>query len=264
MTTHYQVMEDIHVIPDHFPILDLGVLPINSFVIKSREPVLVDTGMGSAHQNFITSLQSIIDPQDLRWIWITHDDADHIGNIHDVLSLAPNAKIIANSLAILRMSTNKQIPMERVHWLNPGERIHVGDRDLIAIRPPIFDNPTTICLFDTKSKAFFCGDCFGSILSKPALTANDIPEEELVAGMTNWASLDSPWIHMVDEGKFNLVLNDLRSLNPSRILSSHLPPSQKQWSQFLSILSTIPGSEPAMTPNQAVLMQALNEMKKAS
>jgi hypothetical protein len=30
----------------HFPIPGMGFLPVNAFVIKAREPVLIDTGMG--------------------------------------------------------------------------------------------------------------------------------------------------------------------------------------------------------------------------
>jgi len=62
----------------------MGFLPVNAFVIKAREPVLVDTGMGIESDAFMKALESIIDPQDLRWVWLTHDDADHTGSIQKV------------------------------------------------------------------------------------------------------------------------------------------------------------------------------------
>ena len=46
MEKPYQAMLDIEVLPAHFPIPNTGFLPVNAFVIKAREPVLVDTGMG--------------------------------------------------------------------------------------------------------------------------------------------------------------------------------------------------------------------------
>ena len=41
------------------------------------------------------------------------------------------------------MSTFAPLPMDRVHLLNPGEAITVGDRTLTAYKPPVFDNPST-------------------------------------------------------------------------------------------------------------------------
>ena len=46
MSKPHQVAQDIAVIPAHFPIPGAGCVPINAFVIKAKEPILVDTGMG--------------------------------------------------------------------------------------------------------------------------------------------------------------------------------------------------------------------------
>src|SRR5512136_3452858 len=106
-----RAMPDIEVLPAHFPIPGMGFLPVNAFVIKAREPVLVDTGMGIESEEFMKALSSIIDPQDLRWVWLTHDDADHTGSIRKVLEAAPAARLAVNALAMLRMSMEWQVPM---------------------------------------------------------------------------------------------------------------------------------------------------------
>lgn len=79
MDKPYQVMPDIEVLPSHFPVPGAGFLPVNAFVLKAKEPVLIDTGMGIDSEEFMKALESVIDPRDLKWVWITHDDADHIG-----------------------------------------------------------------------------------------------------------------------------------------------------------------------------------------
>src|SRR5512136_204167 len=198
-----RAMPDIEVLPAHFPIPGMGFLPVNAFVIKAREPVLVDTGMGIESEEFMKALSSIIDPQDLRWIWITHDDVDHTGNLQKVLQAAPSARLAANSLAVLRMSTAWPVPMHRVYWLNPGDSISVGDRKLTAVRPPMFDNPAAIGIYDNKSEAFFSVDCFGGIIPSPAQNADDVKEGDLAQGMIIWASADSPWVHMVERSEFS-------------------------------------------------------------
>jgi flavorubredoxin len=80
MDKPYQAMQDVEVLPSYFPIPGMGSLPVNAFVIKSREPILVDTGMGIESEVFMKVLESIIDPQYLRWVWLTHDDAPSEGS----------------------------------------------------------------------------------------------------------------------------------------------------------------------------------------
>ncbi len=217
MDKPYQAMPDIEVLPAHFPIPGMGFLPVNAFVIKAKEPVLVDTGMGIESEEFMKALESIIDPQDLKWVWLTHDDADHTGNIQKVLEAAPSARLAANSLAVLRMSTAWPVPMHRVYWLNSGDSISVGDRKLTAVRPPLFDNPTTIGIYDNKSEAFFSADCFGAIIPSPAQNVDDVAEGDLAQGMISWASADSPWVHMVEPSVFSQALDRIRQIAPKMI-----------------------------------------------
>ena len=68
------------------PLPNSGYITINSFLIKSQEPVLVDTGMRVEASEWMEALKSVIDPEDIRWIWITHDDADHTGSVEEVLT----------------------------------------------------------------------------------------------------------------------------------------------------------------------------------
>jgi flavorubredoxin len=257
MDKPYQAMPDIEVLPAHFPVPGAGFLPINSFVIKAKEPVLVDTGMGIDSEEFMGALKSVIDLRDLKWVWLTHDDADHTGNLQQVLEAAPNARLAAYSLAVLRMSTAWPVPMDRVYWLNPGDSINVGDRKLTAVRPPLFDNPTTIGVYDDKSEAFFSADCFGSIIPSPAQSTEDVAESDLAQGMAGWASMDNPWVHMVKTSEFSQVLNRIRRIAPKVVFSAHLPVATGKIEQFLDLLATVPPSVPSLAPNQTALEQIL-------
>jgi flavorubredoxin len=259
-----QVMPDVEVLPAHFPIPGAGFLPVNAFVIKAKEPVLVDTGMGIDSEEFMRALESVIDPHDLKWLWLTHDDMDHTGNIQKVLEAAPNVRLATNSLAALRMSTAWPVPMDRVYWLNSGDSISAGDRKLTAVRPPLFDNPTAIGIYDDKSEAFFSVDCFGAIIPSPAQNADDIKEGDLAQGMIGWATADCPWVHMVDPNAFSQALGRVRQMGPKTILSSHLPPAQGKTELLLELLAKVPTSPPFDAPNQAALEQILAQMSGGS
>ena len=257
MDKPYQAMPDIEVLPAYFPIFSMGFLSVNAFVIKAKGPVLVDTGMGIEREGFMKALESIIDPQDLRWVWLTHDDADHTGNLQRVLEAAPSARLVANSLAVLRMSTAWPVPVHRVCRLNSADTLRVGDRSLTAVRPPLFDNPTTIGIYDSKSEAFFSADCFGAIIPSPAQNANDYREGDLAQGMISWASWDNPWIHMVEPDAFSRALERIRQIAPKMIFSAHLPPAEGKIAAFLDLFAKVPTSTPFVSPNQTTAQQIL-------
>jgi flavorubredoxin len=259
-----QLLPDIHILPAHMPILSMGFLPVNAFVIKAKEPVLVDTGMGKDSEEFMSALKSIIDPQELRWLWLTHDDGDHTGSIQKVLEAAPSVKLAANALAVLRLGATWPVPLQRVYWLNPGDSIDVGDRKLTAVRPPLFDNPCTIGIYDNKSEALFSADCFGAIIPSPAQNADDVKPDDLVRGMMGWATADSPWIHMVEPSKFGQSHDGIRKISPKMIFSSHLPPARGKIEQFLELLARLPASPPFVAPDQAVLEQVWDQMRSGS
>jgi flavorubredoxin len=67
--------------------------------------VLIDTGIGLDGDDFIAAVSSIVDPERLRWVWLTHDDADHTGSIQRIMELAPNAKLVTHGFSALRMGT---------------------------------------------------------------------------------------------------------------------------------------------------------------
>jgi flavorubredoxin len=90
--------------------------------------------------------------------------------------------------------------------LNPGQSLDVGDRQLTALRPPLFDNPSTVGWFDDRSGSYFSSDCFGASMETAELaTADDIgycPPSAVRAAQHLWATVDSPWVHTVNQAKF--------------------------------------------------------------
>ena len=91
MEKPHQAAPDTVVLPTFHSVPGLGVLPVNAFVIKAKEPVLVDTGLGEDRGEFMKALGSILAPCELKWIWLSHDDSDHTGSLRDVLAAAPDA-----------------------------------------------------------------------------------------------------------------------------------------------------------------------------
>ena len=261
MDSPYQGAPDVHVLPANLPLPGVGVLPVNAYLLMSEEPVLVDTGIGMDSDDFVAALSSFLDPRDLKWIWLTHDDADHTGSIQRVMELAPNASLVTHGFSAFRMATWWQVPMDRVHAIRFGDDLHVGDRTLTAVAPPLFDNPMSTGFLDRSTGALFTVDAFGAILPEPTQNADDVPREVLAGGMLGWATSDSPWVHVADRDMFGGVLERVRHLQPSQIFSSHLPAaSGTSLEDFLKVLATVPDAEPFMPPDSEQFVQMIEAM----
>jgi len=263
MEQPFSAAPDIDVLSLYFPIPGFGQLPINAFVLKAQEPLLVDTGApldgagADATAGFMAALRQVIDPADLRWIWLSHADMDHVANVHQILAEAPQARVVTTFLTVGRMSVFHPLPMDRVYLLNPGQSLDLGDRTLTSVKPPSFDAADTAGFYDSKSRAFFSADCFGALLSGPAQAAADIPPEKRQAGQLLWATLDAPWLHGVDATKFAANLDRIRQMDPEWILSSHLPPAHRMTEQLLGVLAAAPAAAPFVGPDQAALERML-------
>jgi glyoxylase-like metal-dependent hydrolase (beta-lactamase superfamily II) len=240
---------DVTVLPTHLDVPGVGTLVVNSYVLHAQQPMLIDTGLASDGPDFIAALSAAVDPADLRWIWLTHDDADHTGNIQPVMELAPQARLATHGIAAIRMTTWWPLPLDRVHAITLGDRLDVGDRTLRAIRPPTFDNPMSTGIVDESTGSLFSVDAFGAVLPSAVRDFGELAEEELVGGMTAWTALDSPWAHLVDRSRFAESLDEVRKLGSTSVFSSHLPAVRGRIEDLLKIVASVPDADPFVAPN---------------
>jgi hypothetical protein len=258
---------DVTVINDALEVPGLGFLPINAFVLHSREPVVIDTGVSLPDRDFLATLSTVIDPTAVRWIWLTHPDRDHTGGLFRLLEAAPQARLVTTFMAAGIMSTERALPLDRLHLLNPGQSIEVGDRTLHAFRPPLFDSPVTVGFYDDRSRACISSDCFGAPLASAELAAapdvRDVPAPELRERQLLWATVDSPWVHQVDTARFMESVRATPFMDASAVFSTHLPPAVGLNAQFAAMLADAPGSNPFVGPDQAALEAMLASFEPA-
>ena len=251
----------VTVLADPLEVPGIGYLPINAFVLHSREPVVVDTGLSLADRNFVSDLADVLDPADVRWIWLTHPDRDHTGGLFDLLVAAPQARVVTTFLGMGILSTERPLPIERVYLLNPGQTLDVGDRQLRAFRPPLFDNPATVGFQESATGAVFSSDCFGAPLPSEDVAGGDdvraVPAPDLRAAQLLWATIDSPWVHAVDRTAYERSLEPLRAMAPPAVFSTHLPPARDGVDELLATLRLAPEADPFVGPDQRALEEML-------
>ena len=160
----------------------------------------------------------------MRWIFLSHDDVDHSGNLDEVMTACPNAKLVCNWAMVERHTNCFDFPLDRCHWVMHGESFDVGDRTLQALRPPVYDSPTTRGLYDPTTKVYWAVDTFAVPLPDPAMGVAELDPDfwrELMCVFAMGAV--SPWLAMVDEKKWSAYVDGTQSLDITTIASCHTP-----------------------------------------
>lgn len=265
MLTPFTATPGIDVVPSAAHLPGLGSLVINAFVLHGAEPVLVDAGICAERDDFLAALRTVIDPADLRWLWLTHTDLDHIGAVSALLAENPHLRVVTSFGGVGIMGLFDPLPMDRVHLINPGQTLVLPDRTLTAVRPPSFDNPITTGFHDDETNTLFSSDCFGALLAEIPTDAALLSEAEIRSGQVLWTTVDSSWLHMVDQRMLARDLDRIREIEPSMVLSSHLPPAPGRLLElFLGSIAEVPATTPFVGPDQAALEEMLASMEPAT
>lgn len=201
-----------------------GVNPMavhmNSMVIRGSEPVVVDTGMPTNRANYLEDLFGIVEPEQVRWVFLSHDDVDHYGNLEAVMSACPNATLVATWFMCERLGDIGVGP-ERLRWVGPDESFDVGDRMLAAIRPPLYDSPTTRGLFDPSTGVYWASDCYSTPVQKGTAFIEELDADFWEEGFMAFQHWNSPWLTLMSEDTYSGECARIERLNPSAIATAH-------------------------------------------
>ncbi|HZP30025.1 MAG TPA: MBL fold metallo-hydrolase, partial [Acidimicrobiia bacterium] len=191
------------------------VAPVNTMVIRAEEPVIVDTGLSVTRDPWLEHVFELVDPADVRWIYLSHDDTDHTGAVFELLDRCPSATVVTNMFSVLRMSADRLLPLDRIRIVNPGESFAAGDRELVALVPPTYDSPTTRGLYDRKTGVYWAADSFAIETSRAVDDIDELVPGEFREGFLQTQRMVSPWVGLTDPLKYARHLAIVRDLRPA-------------------------------------------------
>lgn len=223
----------------------VGHFPMHSLLIRGEQPLIVDTGAPACRDQWLRTVFSLVDPADVRWVFLSHDDRDHAGNLLAVLEACPNATLLTTWFSIGRMAEEWMTPLPRCRFLNDGDTIDVGDRSLLAVRPPVFDNPTTRGLLDPATGVYWSVDTFATNTPHRMLEADELGDGEFRDGQLLGARLVAPWHRYLDRHKWETCLQRVRALSATTLAGCHTPLIRgPRVETAFELLRTLPALDP--------------------
>ena len=232
---------------------------LNSMVILGQEPMIVDTGTPANRQQWLKDAFSLVEPEDVRWVFLSHDDVDHTGNLEEVMTACPNAQLVCNWAMIERHTNCFNFPLERCRWITHDQSFSIGDRTVHALRPPVFDSPTTRGLFDPTTGVYWSVDSFATPLPDPHVGIADLDPDFWQFGMTLFAfGAVSPWLAMLDHEKYGRFVDTVQNLDITTIAGCHTPVIEGPLIQrAFDHIRAFPLVDPPPLPDQSILDQII-------
>jgi flavorubredoxin len=235
-------------------------------VIRGAEPVIVDTGTLANRAQWLEDVFGLVDPGDVRYVFISHDDVDHTGNLAQVMEQCPNATLLASWALVERFSNAFAFPLHRCRWVDDGSRLDLEDRRLQFVRPPLWDSPTTRGVLDVSTDVLWAVDAFAT----PCSTAVEASVDELEPGawrdgMAMFAHhAIAPWLELVDDGRFRRHVEQVRAMGATTIASAHSPLiTGGRVDEAFDLLVDLPNVEVPPAPDQSVLDEVLLQLSAA-
>jgi len=194
-----------------------------NYVIRGSEKVLLlDTG----HPDFVGIIEQSFDEflggRQVDYILPTHCEFPHFGLAAKWLEKYPGAKLVGDV---------RDYPLyypeyaDRMEMKQLGDRIDLGDREVIILPGVWIDLPDTIWAFDTKDRVLFCSDGFSSthihFPGQCGLLASEqeIPSPKMIR-LTNEIILS--WTRYLDvENTFAGLDRLVQMLEPAIIAPAH-------------------------------------------
>ncbi len=229
---------------------------LNSMVIVGSEPMIIDTGSPNNQTRWLQDVFGVVDPADVRWVFLSHDDSDHTGNLASVMEACPHATLVCSWALVERFSNAFGFPLERCRWLNDGESIDVGDRRITAVRPPVYDSPATRGFLDERSGIYWAVDAFASPSpADPVPTVADLDPEFWAYGMTMFINHAlSPWIGLVDRARYTAEVDRVQAMGMRTIATAHSPLiTSESMSDAFALLRGLPDRPVPPVPGQSAL-----------
>jgi flavorubredoxin len=227
---------------------------LHSLVINGREPIVVDTGTPANREQWLKDVFSIVDPGDVRWIFLSHDDVDHSGNLAELMEACPNATLVSTWFLTERHTSAFDFPLERCRWVNDGDSWRAGDRTLTAITPPLFDSPVTRGLYDDRTGVYWAVDTFATPLPGPMADIAELDPGAWKFGLEMFNRMNSPWFKLLDAAKFEQHVDRSQSLELSAVAACHSPVIRgTQIDEAFNMIRKLPGMDEAPQPCQVDL-----------
>ena len=132
----------------------------NSYLIRDKKTVLIDTVWGPYDTEFVNRLKEEIDLKEIDYIVMNHNESDHSGTLPALMREIPDTPIYCTKKgeSILRGLYHQDWNYVNV---KTGDELEIGDSKLVYVEASMLHWPDTMMTYMTGENILFSNDVFG-------------------------------------------------------------------------------------------------------
>lgn len=173
-TNVYEIADGIYRINTPVSIPGAGGFSFNQYLIVDEEPLLFHAGLRKMFPLICEAVATILPVEKLRYITVSHTEADEAGGLNDWLAVAPHSIPLCGTVAA--MVSLGDLADRAPRALSDGEALELGSHTVRWFDTPHLPHAWDCGLMtEEKTSTLFCGDLFtqgGADL--PPVTESDI------------------------------------------------------------------------------------------
>ncbi len=151
----------------------------NAYLLPTSEGwVLFDTWKVGYEDKFMKTLESVVDPSEIKYLVIHHMEPDHSGAIKALLEKNPGIEVLGHPMTKSMLESFYGIT-PKFRAVRDGEEIRVGEYTLRFIYAPWLHWPETIFTYVKEARALLTCDAFGAYSIPSKVFDDELGEEEL-------------------------------------------------------------------------------------
>ncbi len=170
----------------------------NSYLIRDQKTALIDTVWSPFAAEFVQNLKAELPLTEIDYIIANHSESDHSGALPELMRHIPDTPIYctANGAKFLKAHYHQDWNFQVV---KTGQKLALGDRELIFIEAPMLHWPDSMFCYLTGSNILFSNDAFGQHFASARLFNDLADQAELYAECIKYyANILTPFSKMVD------------------------------------------------------------------
>jgi len=200
----------------------------NSYFIDAEKKTIIDTTKEHFWETYERKIRALVDPVEIEYIIMNHTEPDHSGNLKNLLKIAPNAKVVATSVAIKYLKDIIGTNFDSIA-VKDNHTLDLGNKTLRFISAPNLHWPDTMYSYLEEDKLLFTCDSFGCHFAEEGMF-NDKVGDFSVAFRYYFDVIIKPFSRFMIR-----ALDKIESLDIVAICPGHGPILRKDWKQYVKI-----------------------------
>jgi flavorubredoxin len=171
----------------------------NSYLIEEEKIVVIDTVWAPFAKEYVTKLEKIIDLKKIDYVIANHAEIDHSGALPELMSRIPDTPIYCTANGVKSLKGHYHQDWN-FHPVKTGDRLSLGEKELIFIEAPMLHWPDTMFCYLTDDNILFSNDAFGQHYASEFMFNDLVDQAELMAECVKYyANILTPFSQLVDK-----------------------------------------------------------------